>query len=154
MEGSSVPISVKIFGILHTLFGSVSAVIGLYNLVNFRNAIAAFELLGFTDIGITWLQVSSVIGFIAALILLTLGIGLLAKKPWARSSAVLFGYLSIALNIVNALALVLTLPNLNSTRTLFIAGAIVGTILQSVYPLLTIIFMSRPAVKAAFDRRR
>uniref|UniRef100_A0A832H416 Uncharacterized protein n=1 Tax=Oscillatoriales cyanobacterium SpSt-402 TaxID=2282168 RepID=A0A832H416_9CYAN len=149
----SVPASVKVFGILHTIFGSFSAAIGLYNLFNFGNAIAVFELVGFTKTGIVWLQISSIISFVAALVLLALGIGLLAKKPWARSGAVIFGYVSIALNIFNALVIVFTFPNRESTGTLFIAGAIAGAVLQSIYPVLTIFFMSRPAVKAALAHR-
>lgn len=116
--------------------------------------------MGFGTTMIGWLKIQTFLGPVLAVILLALGIGLLMKKPWARSNAVNFGYVQIVLVIIGAIVTAIGFwggsRSSDSTAQAMaiggMVGAVMGALFGSIYPILTIIFMSRPNVKAALAR--
>jgi hypothetical protein len=163
------PVSVNVFGILNIVFA----------LFGFFSAIGAVGLLSATDAAqnnpvvrimlenptyAAWMKLSIPLGLVASVVLLATGIGLLRLKSWARKLsiayaiyAILFG---IAGTVISYLFLVRALlaeaqqsqgPEAAAAMGGAIGGIIAGA-LGLVYPILLIIFMTRPKVVAAFQR--
>lgn len=161
------PTSVTVFGILNIVF----AAFGVFGLIA---SIAVFSLPASSNNPVirimneqpgyaAWLKISIPLGFLSCMALLAAGIGLLLLKGWARMLsigygiyAIIFGFLGMILNFV-----FLVRPMLEHARQQHgpeAAGALGGAIGGSVggcfgliYPILLLVFMFRPNVKAAFQ---
>ena len=82
---------------------------------------------------------------IAAVVLLAAGIGLLLSQNWARIVSIIDGVYSIVTCIVGGIM------TLNSgTSGMMMIVSLFATIVSLVYPILLIIFMTRPKIIAAF----
>ena len=109
-----------------------------------------------------WLKLTIPLGLVTCVVLLAAGIGLLRRKSWARKVsigyaiyAIVFGLLGMVINFI-----FLLLPMLEEAQRKqgpeaagAIGGALGGTIggcFGLVYPILLLIFMTRPKVAAAF----
>lgn len=112
-----------------------------------------------------YLKVSVVLGVFVSLALLAAGIGLLRLQPWARTVSIaygIFGIVSVPINTVISYFYV-TRPLMEQMQhqhdsTAATAGAVGGAIggmiggyFGLIYPVLLLIFMLRPNVKAAFQ---
>jgi hypothetical protein len=166
LEGRPIPVAVKVFGILHTVFGSFGLVTAPFGFLNMDTSLALYQSLGMGDLIIQWLRISIIISPFFSIALLALGIGLLLKKPWGRSGSIIYGYAAIALAIINAIIFAISLSQATGAATGAtdagvqqataiggMIGGIFGALAGSIYPILTIIFMSKANVKAALERR-
>lgn len=160
------PATVTVFGILNIAF----ALLGVFGIFASFAILAASGTSNHPAVAIirdnpgyaAWLKVSIPLGILSCLLLLAAGVGLLFLKEWARKLsigyaiyAILFGIAGMVLNYV-----FLTRPMLeraSQQQGPEAAGAMGGAIGASIggcfgllYPILLLIFMMRPNVKAAF----
>ena len=109
-----------------------------------------------------WMKISFLLGVPGCAVLAASGIGLLLLKPWARVLsvgyaiyAIVFGIAGMVVNVIY-----LMLPMLHQAQEQngpaaagTIGGAIGGTLggcFGLIYPVLLLIFMTRPNIVAAF----
>jgi hypothetical protein len=156
------PASITTFGVLNIVF----AVLGIFGLIV---SIAALFMPGAGNNPIVrlmrespafaaWMKISIPLGLLGCLVLLIAGIGLLRLKPWARKLSI--GY-SIYAIITGLLGLVMNflflirpmLQEAAQRQGPEAAGAIGGAIgggIGLIYPVLLLIFMTRPNMVAVF----
>jgi hypothetical protein len=138
------PISVTIFGILNIGFGFFDLFITLFSMfVVPRMNMAAPLLIQMNDN--PWTRITMPLDGIAAVALSAAGIGLLLSQNWARIVSIIDGIYSILSCVVGGIV------TLNSgTSGIMIIVSLIATVGSLVYPILLIIFMTRPKVAAAF----
>jgi hypothetical protein len=147
------PTSVTVLGILNIVFGGLGILctpVGLVAIFIVPNAMNT------TAVSKTWLLISSIVGIFCSFLLLIVGIGLLKLKRWARIWTLGYGWFAIAWGIVGIVVNIALAASgeLGNTPEM-IGGAIggfCGGIIGLAYPILLIIFMSKPNVKAACHR--
>lgn len=163
------PTTVTVFGILNIVF----ATLGFLGILG--SAVMLLALNGDTKNPMiqiihdnpgyaAYLKVSVVLGVIISLALMAAGVGLLRLQPWARGMSIaygIFGIVSVPINTVLSYFFV-TRPLMEQMQqqhdsTAATAGALGGAIggmiggcFGLIYPVLLLIFMLRPNVKAAF----
>jgi hypothetical protein len=160
------PTTVTVFGVLNIAF-ALLGVLGIFASFALLSATAmsnnpAVTIIRDNPTYAAWMKISIPLGVLSCMLLLAAGVGLLFLKEWARKLsigyavyAILFGIAGIALNFV-----FLTRPMLeraSQQQGPEAAGAMGGAIGASIggcfgliYPILLLIFMMRPNVKAAF----
>jgi hypothetical protein len=161
------PTSVTVFGILNIVF----AVLGLFGLLA---TIALFSVSGASNnpvvqiirekpIYAMWLKLTIPLGLLSCAVLLGAGIGLLFMKSWGRTASIGYAVYAIVVGLVSILMNLTFLlpPMLEHARQAQgpeAAGAIGGAVGASlggffglIYPILLLIFMTRPRVSAAFQ---
>lgn len=163
------PASVTVFGILNIIFGSMGVLWTPFGLVSLLIAPSGSSPNPVIDVMLRgpfmrgWLLSTAAVGIIAAAALLASGIGLLMLKPWGRLLANAYAVYMIALKIaefvVNFFYMARPLLEQASQATNpaekggLIGGAIGGLIggcFYIIFPILLIIFMTRPSVAQAF----
>ena len=152
------PTSVTVFGVLNCVFGGLGilctpfSVLGLF----IGDLIPMSEM---NPIEISpgykiFLLVASVIGIGVAAWLLSLGIGLLKFKSWARRGSVIYAWVAIVWGIVSAVINLLALSQGWMTAPQGQMPAMVsgmcGGMIGLIYPVLLLIFMQTKRVKEAF----
>ena len=146
----SKPVAVKVFGILNIVFGSLGLVTSPLNFVNIGQSVEIFEAEGFFR---TWLYISIGITPILSLILLILGIGLLRYKEWGRQGTVIYSWFTIILGIFSSVITVGSLASrLGDSNPVIIGavvGGIIGTVIGLIYPIISLVFLTRPSAKEA-----
>lgn len=147
------PISITVFGVLNIFFGGLGLLFS--SLVTF-GLVTAGDTSKMASGYKIFLLFMNVVGFGFSIWLLTLGIGLLGMKGWARRGSVLYGWLGILLSIteaaVNFLAISLnwiTVPEGGMPE--YVAGMCISLIGGLIYPILLLIFMQTAKVKQAFQ---
>jgi hypothetical protein len=161
------PTSVTVFGILNILFaavgviGTIGSIVMLSTMDASRNPVVRIirENPGYA----AWMKLSLPLGLAATAALLTAGIGLLRMKPWARKLAIGYAIYALAFGLLGTVVnyLFLMRPMLEEASrkqgpeaAAAIGGAIGGTIggcFGMIYPILLLIFMTRPNLVAAFN---
>jgi hypothetical protein len=137
------PISVTIFGILNIGFGFFDLFVTLFSIFVLPRMNMATPMLKQMNDN-QWTKVTLPLDGIAAVVLLAAGIGLLLSQNWARIASIIAGIYSILSCMVGG---ILSLNN-GPSGIMMIVSLIV-TIGSLVYPVLLIIFMTRPKVVAA-----
>jgi hypothetical protein len=160
------PTAVTVFGVLNIVF-AVFGVIGLIASVmlflpqaNSTNPV--IQLIHDRPAYAAWMKWSAALGGVVSVALLAAGIGLLHLKPWARTASVLYGIYAIVMVIAGSVVnyFFLLRPMLEQAQqkhgpeaAAAIGGAVGGTVggcFGLIYPVLLLIFMTRPNVVAAF----
>jgi hypothetical protein len=160
------PTSVTVFGILNIVFAvfGIFGIIGTVMMLSMTDASRnpVVNIMRNSPAYAAWLKLSLPLGAAAIVALVAAGIGLLMMKSWARKLsigyaiyAIVFGILGLVINFI-----FLMLPMLEEASRRqgpeaagAIGGAIGGTVggcFGIIYPILLLIFMTRPKVKAAF----
>jgi hypothetical protein len=160
------PTSVTVFGILNIVF----AAFGLFGLIA---SIALFFLPADSNNPVIklihespgyamWLKICIPLGVLSCSALLAAGIGLLYLKSWARILSIIYAIYAIVFGITGMVVnfIFMVQPMLEQARqeqgpeaAAATGGAIGGTIggcFGLIYPILLLIFMTRPKVAAAF----
>lgn len=113
-----------------------------------------------------WMKIALVLGVLGSIALIAAGIGLLQMKPWGRLLSIAYGVYAILLAIVSGIMnyKFLVAPLLQEAQNKqgpeaagAIGGAfggVIGGCISLIYPVLLIIFMTRPKVVTAFDPSR
>jgi hypothetical protein len=161
------PTSVTVFGVLNIVFG----VFGLLSLLFAAAFLAAAKATGahrplvfetlHSHVYRVWTTVSLPLGFVAAGVLVVAGVGLLVMKRWARVMTIVYAIYALVQALAGiAITFTVLLPaavEASSRRgpeaiaaIAGFVGAIVGGVLGLAYPILLLIFMTRPRVVEAF----
>lgn len=138
------PMSMTIFGILNIGFGMLGLLLIILTMV-----LATANLPGSNDLvkqmnDDRWARLMMPFDCLAGVALVAAGIGLLLLKNWARVLSMAYAGYSILAGLVGC---IVKLAGDNST--LLKIGAVLGTMIVLVYPVLLLIFMLRPNVIAA-----
>ena len=159
------PTSVTVFGILNIVFaafgffGIIGSIVMFFVMDPAMNPMT--KIMQDHPAYASWLKLMIPVGFVVAGALLAAGIGLLRMKNWARQLSIGYGIYAIISGLVGTVINyeVLLRPMLEQAAQQSgpaaagaIGGAIGGTIggfLGLIYPVLLIIFMTRPKVVAA-----
>ncbi|MGO9246559.1 MAG: hypothetical protein ACLPT4_11725 [Verrucomicrobiia bacterium] len=156
------PTSVTVFGILNIvfaalgIFGTIAAIVLFLAPPDPNNPIlkSMYENPAYA----IWFKVEIPLGILSSAASLASGIGLLYLKSWARTLSMAYAIYAILLGILGtAVNFMLYRPIVEKLQGPAAAGAIGGMIggsiggcLSLAYPVLLLIFMSRPTVTAAF----
>lgn len=164
------PTSVTVFGILNILF----AAFGVFGIVM---SIAVLKLVGANQannpvikllhdnpVYAAWFKLMIPLGLISTAVLLAAGIGLLLLKNWARITSIVYAIYTLIICLLGLVmnSVFLLMPLLNQSGNGSSAevagqigaaiGTVVGGLFSLVYPILLLIFMTRPKVIAAFQQ--
>jgi len=148
------PMSVTVFGVLNIVFGGIGLLCMPFVMFGFLYADK------FVQVEITFAdKILSLFGFIVgfgfSIWKLTLGIGLLTLRSWARRGTIGYAYADIVWTLLgvgwNILALYLgwTTP-MEGGLTAYIGGTC-GVLFSLIYCVLLLIFMQTAKVKQAFS---
>lgn len=168
------PGALTAFGVLNLVFGVIGTCgIGLSALLPYLPQDKsvpnpALELLMQNASYRMYFQVSLGLGFVAVVILIIGGIGLLLARPFGRSLSNAYGVYAIISGIAGMIVsyVLLIQPNLEKVTSdgsdpqvqaaLIggIAGGLLGGCLGEIYPILLLFFINRPKVVAALKRSR
>jgi hypothetical protein len=161
------PASLTVFGILNILFAALGLIGLIGTIVMFammdasRNPVV--KMMQNSPAYAAWVKLSLALGLAATVVLLTTGIGLLRMKRWAHKLAIGYAIYAIAFSIFGAAVnfVFFMRPMLEEASrkqgpeaAAAMAGAVGGTAgecLGIIYPILLLIFMTRPKVAAAFQ---
>ena len=166
------PTSVTVFGILNLVFGALGLCgvgFGVFGLVIMANLLEGemppnpqFDMLQ-NPAYQAYTYVVLGLNLIAAIVLAIAGIGLLKLKSWGRSLSIGYGAYAIIMQLVGlAVAFLFVVkpmmdaaeqgndPQAQGQMIGGAVGAVFGGCFGLVYPVLLLIFMFRPNVKAAF----
>ncbi len=162
------PTSVTVFGILNLVFG-VLGICGLaFSLVMFLvpqdpampNPVLVLMQDNMAFMVFTY--ISTTLGFIASIVLIAAGVGLLKVKPWGRHLSIGYGIYAIISVVIGSIVnyFVIMRPILNEVvgrdqAGPVVIGGVIGGVLGGcfslIYPVLLLIYMFTPRVKAAFS---
>jgi hypothetical protein len=156
--GAERPAAVTVFGILNIVFGALG-LLSMPCALFFMFAMPG-KVMNPTRAVKAWLLFSSLIGFVVAILLIIIGIGLLNLKAWARKCAVGYGWFAIVWGVLGTIInLILVTSGAYGYSHEAAPGAMsgmiggtVGGLLGLIYPILLIVFMQRPNVKNACTR--
>jgi hypothetical protein len=163
------PKSVTVFGILNIVFAGLGLCGMAFSVMLFLPSAAAsnnpvVQIIQSSPAYAAWMKISIVLGFVVVVALLAAGIGLLNLKPWARTLSIIYAVYAIVMvlvsDVVNYIFLIQPmLQKAHSEQGPEAAGAIGGAIggmfggcFGLIYPILLLIFMTRPHVVAAFHQ--
>jgi hypothetical protein len=163
------PTSVTVFGILNIVF-AVLGVIGIFASIAMLKFVGksqannpVVKALHDNVVYAAWFKIMIPLGLIASMVLLAAGIGLLLLKNWARVTSIVYAIYTIIICLIglamNGVFLLLPLLNQSSHGSTVEAagqigaaiGATIGSVFSLVYPILLLIFMTRPKVIAGFQ---
>ena len=110
----------------------------------------------------SWLILSTVIGWVFAVLLLASSIGALSLKKWARQGLVVYGVAAIIMGIIGFIINMMWLfpkmaelqagtPQARGAMMGGMAGGVIGLVIGLALPILLLYFMTRPHVIAAFE---
>jgi len=160
------PASIKIFGILNIVFaawgvvGLLGSAVLLFASHDSNNPV--IKIMHDNPGYAAWLKISFLQGIPVCAVLAAAGIGLLLLKPWARMLSIVYGIYAIVFGIFGTVmnTIFLVLPMLhqaqgkNGPEAAGAIGAAIGGSLGGciglIYPVLLLIFMTRPNVVDAF----
>lgn len=169
------PTTATVFGILNIVFGafgicgSIMGAVGLAAQSALKDAAGnipnpALELMQQSKLYSTFALVGVVLGLIASIALLTAGIGLLKMQPWGRSLSIGYAIYAIVMGIVGTVVnyVVVVGPMIQRLGDMpegpekagMLGGAIGGSIggcFGLIYPIVLLVFMTRPAFTAAIQ---
>ena len=161
------PASVTVFGTLNIAFSALGLFGVVMTVAMFRFAAGAnnpvMRIMRDSPGYAAWIKLTIPLGLAACAVLLACGIGLLMLKSWARKLSLGYAIYALVLGVVGMVMnyLFLLRPLLaeaaqkqGAEAAGAMGGAIGGTVggcFGLIYPILLLIFLTRPKVVAAFQ---
>lgn len=157
------PVSVMVFGILNIGFallgmvGSLFSVLVLSRVHSHSNPF--LDQMHNNPLYRTWMSISVPLGGVVSVALLAAGIGLLMLQNWARIVSIVYGIYSIVVGLIGlgvTFSVFMSIfsqsnnPSMKGTMIAVMLGGVFGGAIGLAYPVLLLIFMTRPKVIAAF----
>jgi hypothetical protein len=161
---SNVP---TVFGILNlawfgmAICGGVMALPMLTLEVGEQHDNVAFRVLAENEFALRWTQVMTVVGSLAACLLLAGGIGLLMRRAWGRRLSLVWAFFALLTGLVGTAVswLYYLAPLMEQAKELTdaermganlgVVAAACGALCGLLYPVVLLVFMTRPSLKAA-----
>ena len=155
------PPSIKVFGILQIVFGSMGCVCGGAGgglaLLMMKNEEFAYEFeqgltARHTEEYPTMLVITGVITLLLSVLQIITGVGLLKKQNWGRTGSLLYAVFTMLVSITTTILTISMIkegPNVAFTLISNIGGAVFNLI----YPICILIFLTRPVVVEALRNR-
>ncbi|MGB3492923.1 MAG: hypothetical protein WBA57_09355 [Elainellaceae cyanobacterium] len=152
---SSKSTAVKVFGILSIVFGALTLSTSPLGIVGLGSTLQQLGASGFLA---TWITVTTFLAPIFGIISIVLGIGLLKYAEWGRKGSIYYAIFTIAFNILSAALMGLGMsaaisanagPEAAAVAAGIVIGAIIGGLFTMIYPVLVLIFLTRPTAKAS-----
>jgi hypothetical protein len=163
------PASLVVFGILNIVFGilglcGTAGSAAMFFVEMPRDPLVPNPALELMESDATYriiMQVMIALGAVAAVVLLAAGVGLLRSKSWGRTLSMAYGWYAIVGAIVGMLVHWLYLvqplvakmdPAFGPAEAATVGVAVSGFLggcLGMIYPVILLVFMSRPALRAA-----
>jgi len=153
-----------VFGVLNIIFGAMALLCTPVGLAMSFLAPAAgnpiLTAMRENQLYRVWTIIGSICGIIGGGVLLAAGIGLLRLNPWARLVsigysiyAIVFGLIGQAINLMVLAPVLKEMAGGQEAAAAIggMVGGVFGGCLGLIYPVLLIIFMTRPKIKAAFQ---
>ena len=151
-QAKAKPTSITVFGILNIVFSAFGLLCAPFSMVIVFGMPNELDLSASYKI---WIIVSFVIGYACSIWQLVLGIGLLNLKRWARGGCVAYGFVAIAMGVVNMIASAVSVlggpMQLKPEALPGLVGGMIGGLIGMAYPIVLIIFMRKANVRAAFN---
>ncbi len=162
------PSAVTAFGILNIVFGGLGVLCTPMSLIFLwfqrQSDLPLQRIMDITDRLFAYWVVMAVLGELSALALIAAGIGLLQLRPWARILSIAYGIFSIIVGVVGMFvnAVFVFGPALSGARSggpeaagslVGVAAGSIGGIVGLVYPVLLLVFMTRPRIRDAFHHQ-
>jgi hypothetical protein len=160
------PTAVTVFGVLNIGFAAMGVISLISTLFMFRNLgdqkNPVIQLMHDNPTYTAWLKISIPLGVVALIVLLIAGIGLLQMKNWGRNLSLIYGIYALLMGIVGiavtyqCLVIPLMQQAQNKSGPEYVGamagaiGASIGSLFSLIYPILLIVFMTRPKLIAAF----
>ena len=159
------PTAVSVFAILNIVFGALGILCTPLSVVflflPIRTGSPILRMMNEQPVFRAWMIVEAALGIVAAIVLLVAGIGLLRLRPWARIVSIGYGVYAILNGLLGMVTnyIFILMPMAGEMRSgsaealgafAGLIGGLVGGCLGLVYPVLLIIFMNRPRIRAAF----
>jgi hypothetical protein len=152
MASRTIPTAVKVFGIIDLVLGGFGLLSALNSLANFSKVQQMYQQVPALGKLAPLIPIQMAVTTITPIILLVLGIGLLKRQDWARSSSVYFAMFVIGFGILNLLATVVMMGGASEPIMIgIIVGSVIGFLFGALYYGLMIYFLTRPAVIEAMD---
>ena len=155
------PPSIKVFGILQIVFGSMGCVCGgagagliLLMMKNeefsmaFGQELTASHTEGYSNL----LVITGVFTLLLSVFQIITGVGLLKKQNWGRTGSLLYAVVTMLVSITTTILTISMIkegPNVAFTLISTIGGAVFNLI----YPICILIFLTRPVVVEALRNR-
>jgi len=147
------PTAVTVFGVLNIVFGGLGllcmpvALIAIFAAPNMMNVAGGAR---------AWTLVSTAVGLFCTIFQITMGIGLLYLKAWARMGSLAYGWFAVIWGIIGMAVNFATFASAahgsSPDATFGLISGIFGGLIGMIYPVLLIIFMRKPNVKDACTR--
>jgi len=150
------PASIKVFGILHVVFGAFGLICGGFGFLSLlamqysgmADQIQSAMSAQYSEGYIKFMLFTSSISLFLSIFLLACGVGLLKEKNWGRTWSLIYAAIGIILTVVNAIGAVLFSQDGPAAIGAGI-GAIIGTAIGLIYPICVLVFLTRPRVVEA-----
>ena len=154
------PTSALVFGILNIVFGVLdvcglwASLSGLFGVSPPDNPVVA--IIDESAFYQAYMIVSSVLSFLAIILLIATGIGLINMKPWARTGSIIYGIYAIVRSVIGVIVTVVFLfgplqqqaesgsPEAAGALGGFLVVTIVAGCIGLVYPIVLLVFMMKP----------
>ena len=146
------PVSPLVFGILSLILGGLGLLALPLTLIVLSMEPSTYGDMGMSE---TYVLVTQVVGFVASSALIAAGIGLIRRVEWCRKLFLAWCVLNIVMTLINT-AVTLSrgfgdsIPDpFQRTATIF---AVFAGLLALIFPILGLVFLTRPKVRASFHR--
>lgn len=170
-QTAGVPVAGTIFGVLNIVFGLFgicgTAVSSLMFFMPIDPAMArqnpVLKLMEDSPFYRIFNQGALIVGLIATLVLILAGVGLLMQRPFGRQLSIGYGVYGVVAVILGAIVNVMfVFPALLENYQALppgpekagaiggIIGGVIGLVIGLIYPVLVLIFMYTPKIKAAY----
>jgi uncharacterized membrane-anchored protein len=157
------PLAVTIFGILNIGFGALGVLGLLVSMVMLTHidttANPVLREMYSNPTYVMWMKISLPFGGVVSVALLVAGIGLLFLKNWARVVSLGYGVYTIITGIIGGCVMIPVYQQMmahtgGGPSGIIALGSMIGGVfglaVGMAYPILLIIFMTRPKIVAAF----
>ncbi len=162
------PSAVTAFGILNIVFGGLGVLCTPMSLIFLRiqreSDLPLSRVMNMNAGLFAYWVVVAALTVLSALALIAAGIGLLQMRPWARVLSIAYGIFSIIMGIVGIFvnAVFVFGPAISAAgmggregvaSLVGVTAGMAGGIIGLVYPVLLLVFMTRPRIRDAFQRQ-
>lgn len=155
------PTAVTIFGIVNIAFAAIGLLSLVVVLTIFPPTPGDFDPAGDAGLLRGWTMITQGLGFVANLVLLASGVGLLQMRPWGRRLAIYYAIYAVVVTVIStAISFSMIESQMQGmggpggderfVMGLAIVGGVIGVAISLLHPGLLWYFMTRPKIAAAF----